>query len=166
MQRSAIFDITGAYRYRLDRRWRDDGETVAFIMLNPSRADSHSDDPTLRACIQFAQRWGYSALVVVNLFGYRTPHPSELKQAKDPIGCENDAYVLQAVAHAEKVVLAWGNEGGLLGRDRAIIAQLMPHKRKLHYIQLNRSGQPRHPLYISRSEALKPLVVSHLSAAV
>ncbi|MEO1791525.1 MAG: DUF1643 domain-containing protein [Cyanobacteria bacterium J06629_19] len=156
MKRTAIFDSTGAYRYQLGRRWQVEGAEVAFVMLNPSRADASVDDPTLRACIQFAQRWHYASLSVVNLFGYRTPHPSELKKAENPIGADNDHYVLEAVNAADKVVLAWGNEGGLLGRDRAILTQLSAHQRKLHCLQLNLSGHPRHPLYIPRSTVLQP----------
>ena len=154
IERTAVFDQTGQYRYQLGRRWCNDGQEVAFVMLNPSRADHTKDDPTLRACIQFAQRWGYAALSVVNLFGYRTPHPRELKQTQDPIGPENDAYVMQAVEKAQQVVLAWGNEGGFLGRDRAILSQLSAYEFKLHYLQLNQSGQPRHPLYIPRQTVL------------
>ncbi len=101
--------------------------------------------------MQFAQRWQYAALSVVNLFGYRTPYPTELKQADDPVGEENDRYLLQAVEEADRVVLAWGNWGSLAGRDRTILTLLAPHQSKLTYLQLNRSGQPRHPLYIKRS---------------
>ena len=92
---------------------------------------------------------------MVNLFGYRTPHPRALKKAKDPIGAENDFYVLKAVDEAH-VVLGWGNEGGLLGRDRAILTQLAPYQKKLYCLQLNRSVQPRHPLYIPRHVSLQP----------
>lgn len=58
--RTAIFDATGRYRYQLGRRWQAHGPEVAFIMLNPSRADAAGDDPTRRACLQFAQRWDYA----------------------------------------------------------------------------------------------------------
>jgi len=166
MKRTAIFDRTGTYRYQLGRRWQASGAEVAFVMLNPSRADDSHDDPTLRACIQFAQRWNYAALSVVNLFGYRTPHPSELKQAKEPIGADNDRYVLEAVSVADKVVVAWGNEGGLLGRDRAILTQLEPHHHKIYYLQLNRSGQPRHPLYIPRNVSLQPFPFANSVAPI
>jgi hypothetical protein len=151
IKRTAIFDRTGQYRYQLGRRWQAKGKSVAFVMLNPSRADASCDDPTLRSCLQFAQRWQYAALSVVNLFGYRTPHPKALKQASDPVGAENDRYLLEAVAKADQVVLAWGNWGSLAGRDRTILSLLTPYQTKLTYLQLNRSGQPRHPLYIKRS---------------
>lgn len=153
IERTAVFDGSGEYRYQLDRRWQD-GPNVAFVMLNPSRADAHCDDPTLRACLQFAQRWRFGSLTVVNLFGYRTPHPKVLTQVRDPIGAENDAYVKAAASRAERVVLAWGNWGGLKRRDRAILSQLEPYSEKLHYLQLNRSGHPRHPLYIKRDVPL------------
>lgn len=158
VERTAIFDATGQYRYRLGRQWRKNGPTVAFIMLNPSTADATCDDPTLRACIQFAQRWDYAALSVVNLFGYRTPHPSVLKTAEDPVGEQNDRYLLQAVVEARAVVLGWGNFGGFLGRDRAVLNLLLPHQQKLYYLQRNISGHPRHPLYIQRGTPLKTFV--------
>lgn len=166
MQRTAVFDNTGAYRYQLGRRWQATGANVVFVMLNPSRADDSTDDPTLRACIQFAQRWGCASLSVVNLFGYRTPHPSELKKTKDPVGADNDRYVLAAVRAADKVVLAWGNEGGLLGRDRVVLTQLAPYRQKLYCLQLNRSRQPRHPLYIPRGTALKQFLLVTGNSAV
>ena len=160
LQRSAVFDMTGQYRYYLGRRWRPDGAEVAFIMLNPSRADAVCDDPTLRACIQFAQRWDYASLSVVNLFGYRSPHPPELKQAMDPVGPQNDEYVLKAAQAAQQVVLAWGNGGSLQGRDHAVLTLLHPLWSKLSYLQMNRSGQPRHPLYIRRDQQLMPFLAS------
>ena len=138
----------------MGRRWGD-GEEVAFVMLNPSRADASVDDPTLRACIQFAQRWGFGALSVVNLFGYRTPHPKVLMAVEDPIGPENDAHVAAAAARAETVVLAWGNCGGWLSRDQAILTLLKPQSHKLQCLRLNRSGHPRHPLYIKRDTILR-----------
>ena len=156
LERTAVFDKTGQYRYRLDRRWQAEGPTVAFVMLNPSTADARKDDPTLRACIQFAQQWECAALCVVNLFGYRTPHPQVLAAAADPVGAENDEYVVQAANAAEKVVLGWGNFGGLWGRDRAVLNLLRSHESKIYCLQRNKSGHPRHPLYIRRTVALQP----------
>ena len=160
LQRSVVFDATGQYRYQLGRRWRQKGTEVAFIMLNPSQADARCDDPTLRACIQFAQRWDYASLSVVNLFGHRTPHPTQLKTVTDPVGPQNDEYVLEAAQSAEQIVLAWGNWGSLQGRDHTVLNLLRPFQLKLGCLQINRSGQPRHPLYIKRDQLLIPFFVS------
>jgi hypothetical protein len=156
IERTALFDATGRYRYSLGRQWQAQGPEIAFVMLNPSRANAECDDPTLRACIQFAQRWAYGSLVVVNLFGYCTAHPAELRTVSDPVGPENDRYLMAAVGRSHRVVLAWGNDGGFGGRDRTILHKLKAHSSKLTCLQLNRSGQPRHPLYIRRDLPLIP----------
>jgi hypothetical protein len=164
LERTAIFDQTGQYRYQLTRRWQNHGPNVAFVMLNPSRANAQQDDPTLRACIQFAQRWEYASLAVVNLFGYCTAQPAVLKTVADPVGPDNDDYLLSIVREADRVVLAWGNGGSWVGRDRTILTLLRPYQAKLSYLQINRSGQPRHPLYINRSLSLQPFdLVNHPS---
>ena len=156
--RSAIFDGTGHYRYSLKRRWQKHGKKVAFIMLNPSQANADHDDPTLRACSQFAQGWNYAALEVVNLFAYRTPHPQQLKTANFPVGEENDTYIRKAVKTSAQVILAWGNWGCLHNRHQATLNLIKSDQHKLFYLALNQSGQPRHPLYLKRSTRPLPWV--------
>ena len=60
--RSAVFDKSGRYRYSLTRRWASGGDTVAFVLLNPSTADAERDDPTIRRCMGYAKHWGCAAL--------------------------------------------------------------------------------------------------------
>ncbi|HEY9627402.1 MAG TPA: DUF1643 domain-containing protein [Coleofasciculaceae cyanobacterium] len=147
-KQGAIFDRTKTYRYSLWRSWDDDKPRVAFVMLNPSTADAESNDPTLRRCIGFAQTWGYGSLVVVNLFALRATHPAQLRQVRDPIGQECDRHILAAVSTADCTVVAWGNGGHLKGRDR-IVQKLISRELTgtAHCLGVNRSGQPRHPLY-------------------
>ncbi len=156
---SATFDQSQRYRYRLSRFWSDAGDScnhVTFIMLNPSQANAEEDDPTIRACSQFTQAWGYACFKVVNLFAYRTPHPSMLKQVADPIGPENDRYLIQAATSADQVILAWGNQGRLLNRARDVLSLLDSHRQKFYCLGHNHSGHPRHPLYIKRTVVPKP----------
>lgn len=155
MEMDAVIDSTGMYRYSLWRSWCA-GDTVGFIMLNPSTADHRQNDPTIRRCISFAQAWGYGSLEVVNLFAYRTAYPRLLKQAADPNGVENDRCLLAAAQRAETVILAWGNWGELYGRDRAVLEILTPYQSKLYCLGRNQSGQPRHLLYIQRSARPTP----------
>ena len=94
MIKSAEIDPTGLYRYSLYRGWETNApKRIAFVMLNPSRADATNDDPTLCRCISFARSWGYGSLEVVNLFAYRASKPEELKTVTDPVGSENDRYI-------------------------------------------------------------------------
>jgi hypothetical protein len=166
VERSSIFDSTLTYRYSLQRCWPDPlldnrsiEQKVAFMMLNPSRADSERDDPTIRACMQFARTWGYSILEVVNLFAYRTPHPHHLMQASDPMGPDNQQYWLTAAATSQQIILAWGNAGAWQAQDRVALQTLTPHQDKLFCLGLNQSGQPRHPLYVPRNTLPQPFTV-------
>lgn len=134
----ASFDATGAYRYRLWRRWAQ-GPSVCFIMLNPSTADAEQDDPTIRRCIRFARDWGYAALDVVNLFAYRATDPRTLRGVADPIGKDNARAVAEAVAAASLTVAAWGAWP---------VATHPTTDGPLHCLARNRDGSPKHPLYI------------------
>jgi hypothetical protein len=155
LERTAIFDPTGQYRYVLTRRWQP-GPQLTLILLNPSRADHRQDDPTLRRCLGLAQGWGYSAITVVNLFAYCTPYPQALRQSADPIGPDNDAYLCQACGELSPIVLAWGNQGAWRDRAARVLKLLHPWRSRFHCLGMNRTGQPRHPLYVPRHTLLQP----------
>lgn len=99
------------HRYTLcrDSDWPDpERRTLNFICLNPSTADEERNDPTVTRLIQRTTLLGYSRLVVTNIFAWRATDPKELKRVEDPIGPENDAYLLSTARHASMVVCAWG----------------------------------------------------------
>lgn len=146
---SAVIDETGLYRYSLVREWDSEKPRVLFIMLNGSTADAEKDDPTLRRCIGFAKAWDYGSLEVVNLFGYRTTFPQELKRAPDPVGPENDRYVLAAVRRSDIIIAAWGTHGKHRGRDKQVIRMLIDGGvTEIMCLEKTKDGHPRHPLYI------------------
>src|ERR1700675_2760492 len=106
-------------RYVLRRSWMGDGGVVNFIMLNPSVATDIFDDATIRRCVGFGKRWGYSGLVVTNLFAYRATQPKDLMSLVDhnvglAIGEENDAHIDREGRMAHAVVCAWGDNCDML----------------------------------------------------
>ncbi len=145
MQSGAV--IIGNYRYLLWREWSNSNKTVSFIMLNPSRADAETNDPTITRCINFAKSWEYGRLEVVNLFAYRTSKPSLLKQAAEPIGKDNDRFILESVEKSDRVILAWGNHGAWRQQD-VYTLQLLKNYNHLYSLGVTKRGCPRHPLYL------------------
>lgn len=153
------------YRYALWRSW--DGPLpateVLFVMLNPSTADGHVDDPTIRKCVGFAQRWEHSVLRVVNLFAYRATDPRKLarvaKDGNDIIGPENPWRIGECAAGAQTVVLAWGNSipKALLGRAAEVVDQLRRAAPATPLMCLGRTadGQPRHPRVLAYETPLE-----------
>lgn len=147
MKMDAVFDVTKTYRYSLWREWNPNAPCLGFIMLNPSTADKTTNDPTIRRCIGFAKTWGYGSLEVVNLFAYCTKSPQDLRRAVEPIGIENERYLLQAGQRAKTMILAWGNWGKLQNRSQEVL-NLLSGEGELYCLGCTQSGQPRHPLYV------------------
>lgn len=147
MDGGAIFDASGAYRYRLWREWDELKPAIAFVMLNPSTADAETDDPTIRRCVRFARSWGFGRLEVVNLCAYRATTPADLFAATDPEGTDNANHLDRACQTVHRVVVAWGNHG----------IRLMPARVPggAWSFGLTKLGQPRHPLYVPGSTALQ-----------
>lgn len=149
-ERDAQISPCGAYRYTLTRRWGS-GAVCNFILLNPSTADAEVDDPTAARCSTRARKWGFGALVITNLFAYRSTDPKALKHVADPIGPENDAALLNAARGAARVVCGWGAGGPLLGRSRAVAGMLCEAGMELWALRILPSGEPEHPLYLPYS---------------
>ncbi len=122
-----------------------------FIGLNPSTADETSDDPTLTRCINYAKYWGFGGVCMANLFAFRATKPSAMKASNDPIGRANNKWIKKLANEADIVVAAWGNDGSYLKRSEQV-KQLLPN---LHYLKINKSGEPAHPLYLAAK--LKPV---------
>lgn len=146
--RRASLSRCKTYRYSLTREWGDSG-TVVVVGLNPSTADAQADDPTARRCIRFARSWGYGKLVLLNLFAFRCTDPFRLRRVDDPVGPMNDQSIRRHICEADLILVAWGNHGNILGRDKAVLAWL-PNP---YSIGVTRKGFPRHPLYV-RADAL------------
>lgn len=122
-------------------------------MLNPSTADGTVDDPTIRRCMRFARDWGFSRLVVRNLFAWRATDPAELSRVSDPIGGRAGDRALQAATRADRIVVAWG---AFVPHDRTQRAARLLHDSQAWCLGVTQSGQPRHPLYVPASRQLQP----------
>lgn len=164
---SATLSEDGRYRYLLTRTWPQplDGDPyvsrILFVMLNPSTADARFDDPTIRRCVGFAQRWGYTDLTVANLYAYRATSPNDLWRADDPVGPLNNGYLRRAAREAGLIVCAWGVHGLRDGRGAAVLRMLRDEPRRhpghLYCLGLTSGGEPRHPLYVRGDTELVPL---------
>ena len=152
----ATFSPDRLYRYTLQRRVSLDPGICAFCMLNPSTADEEQDDPTIRRCMGFARAWGYGTLLVVNLFALRATDPRALKEAIYPVGPNNNQAIRDAVGRADRFVMAWGNGGTLYGRADTVRVLINLSQHVVYDLGTTKAGEPRHPLYIPKSQAPVP----------
>jgi hypothetical protein len=151
-------DQQSCYRYTLWRRFSDDycplSEMVAFIGLNPSTADEYRNDNTVTRCINFAKKWRFRGMVMLNIFAFRATDPNAMKAQRDPVGELNDLAIHNVVVKAGKTVCCWGVHGQHLDRGPEVERRLFQEKgfcdgsRKLFCLGLTKDGYPKHPLYI------------------
>ena len=150
--KSAVLSECRAYRYALWRKLREGGNYVNFIGLNPSTADEFRDDHTIRRCVGFARRWGFDAICMTNLFAFRATDPMVMKTVIEPVGIDNDKWLLEIAESASLVVAAWGTHGRYLDRD-ARVKELLRHR--LFCLGKTNNGFPLHPARLPND--LKPV---------
>lgn len=179
MNKPCAFSPCRKYRYTLWREWgninpiRDllcsferqrDGvrhlgnrdRFLQIIGLNPSTADDTQDDPTIRRCIQFAKDWGFGGLCMTNLFAFRATDPKDMKQQADPVGRDNDYWLMEIAEKAGLILCAWGKDGKFLYRGEDVKRSFgRRHQIALHCLGLNGDRTPKHPLYLKKD--LRPI---------
>lgn len=154
--RQATFSDDRKYRYTLSIQWDKELPTLNFLMLNPSTADEFANDPTVERCERRARQWGYGRVVITNIFAFRSTDPSGLWKCDNPVGEHNDLYILDEALCADKVICAWGTNGLYMNRASNVMAMLIGHGVKPHYLKLTKDGEPCHPLYLPYTLEPKP----------
>lgn len=160
--------MMNTYRYLLTRVLSRVGPHGVYVMLNPSTADETTDDPTIRKCRGFAERWGWGSFSVVNLFAVRATDPQDLHASvrlgslELAYGPENEVVLTRYCPQAGPVVVGWGSHGV---RYRAhierIVTDILPST--LQCLGTTRSGHPRHPLMVAYHTELEPWSLERLS---
>src|SRR6478736_7196430 len=79
------------YRWWLFRLWNLKLPLIIWIMMNPSTADHRKNDPTIMKIIRYSQLWGYGAILVLNIYAFRSSKPENMpKKLADAVGHRND----------------------------------------------------------------------------
>ena len=150
----AVFSRCRRWRYLLWRCWDESKPVANFLMLNPSTADERKLDPSCTRARNYAERWGFGAVVITNIFAWRSTDPKALMLVENPVGRANDAAIVKAAREARLVVCAWGNHGAHVNRSQAVLELLRKTRIRTHALRVNGAGYPAHPLYLPAS--LKP----------
>ena len=160
---SAIISQCGRYRYRLERdlhpSWGNSKRTMTWIMVNPSTADAHDDDATIRKVCGFSERHGCDRVIVGNLFAWRSPDVRTLALADDPFGPENEQHLADMIDEADLLMVAWGPVAKVPAQYRrrwGIIPWLAGRTGKtMRCLGTAKDGHPRHPLMVAYATPLE-----------
>ncbi|ERG96186.1 DUF1643 domain-containing protein [Haloquadratum walsbyi] len=153
VMREAVITENGDYRYRLDRVWDSTAPTMAFVLVNPSRADAESDDQTTTRCMTYANGMGFGHVIIGNLFALRSTDPTVMKSHSTPVGPKNDEYLQDICRESDRVVAGWGIHGTISERGREVTAAL---DADWYAITTTTDGHPAHPSRTPYDTTLEP----------
>lgn len=156
---TAVLSQCEKYRYSLTREISLLGDkTIAYFGVNPSTADAHSDDPTVRKWIGFSQLNNGRNFIVGNLFAYRAVDVQDLNVVSDPVGSENDSHLLQICENADILVPCWGSRRKVPRefhyRLEEVFALLVSSNKPIFTFGFTATGDPLHPLFLPYSTPL------------
>jgi hypothetical protein len=142
----AIFSDCRRFRYILWRIWNKDLPLIMFIGLNPSQANEDDNDPTIRRVINFAKKWSYGGVYMLNCFPIVSTDPSALEnvQSFEEEDLLNMKYLLDAGKKCKEIIFAWGTFKEAAERGKSIAGYFSNGKALI----INKDGSPRHPLYV------------------
>ena len=145
----AVYSSCKKYRYSLTRIWNEEGKKLHFVMLNPSTATEIQNDPTVERCERRARILNFGSFRVTNIFAWRDTDPKKMKCAIEPIGLLNDDAILSGCNWGDCTIAAWGNHGIYLSRGFDVMELLRKSGKPIFHLGISKTGQPKHPLYIS-----------------
>ena len=161
----AVFSTDRRYRYLLSLSYSDTlldsqrEKTAVVLLKNPSAADDHRADATIRKVETFIYHRfpDVRTLYILNIFAFRATEPGDLNalylksSAMEVIGEENDHVIRKAVENCAYLILAWGNSSGIdrdLYEERIYrVKQLLHDVPRQNIFQISGMKQTIHPLH-------------------
>ena len=151
---SAGFSVDKLHRFWLMRRVGPGARVLVWCMLNPSKAGSQGDDPTIRRVTGFTRAFGYDVAVVVNLFSWRATEPRDcLTHLADASPHDNYRAVGEAALDRD-IVCAWGAHEWSREQADAMIGSMHIVGARLFHLGLSKHGMPRHPLMLPKTATM------------
>jgi len=163
---SARFSRGGTLRNEIRRWWvREPKVWAAWLMLNPSRANSGRDDPTAKRVTHFSRAFGCDGWIGVNLYPFISSTPGDMWrwanwEANGPAWDVRDdllanlQYIDDAARMASLRIVAFG--ASPLYHDEAWLEQCLEafgqpadggdKDEQFYCLGVNSTGQPLHPL--------------------
>ena len=141
LDNSAEFSDCGKYRFVLTRIWDNQKPFAQCIGLNPSRAGSEKDDPTIRTLVKSLELLGFGGLKMTNLYSFIASKPKDLFACPDPTKY-NDEWLNVVASTCQHQIFCWGSFKGIEYRA-SLIKALFPDAL---CFGRNADGSPMHPM--------------------
>lgn len=154
-----VYDPDKRCRYSIIRTWEPKRDRAAIIMSNPRVYNPNPFIPgkSLGHCYEaLVAMNNIGSFEVVNLFANISDSQVQLAKEHRIVDELNLGYIRDAVLNADVVVLAWGNKGFPVSKDRKFKELFVGTSKKLYCFGVLKTKQPRYPNYLSKEDKLVP----------
>lgn len=122
---------------------------LVAIGMNPSHANEHDSDKTVKRIIEASVDHGYPGWIMLNLYPERETSPADLSGFDPALSAANCAAIERViVAYGISEVLgAWGNPNSTIRLAKADVHATLTRLgvRVFHLDDLTAANEPRHP---------------------
>lgn len=160
MLRTAHFSDDKLHRLFLLRVWDASLPILGVVMVNPSLAGAHSEDPTMQSVIRIAKFNGFGGVQVGNLCSYVQADPDVAASLDWPTHAENDAWLAGLVSSSARVACGWGAPVRKHAKLRQAATRLLSLVPQPLAFRVLADGTPGHPLYLPEATPLVPLLLA------
>ncbi|RKD75256.1 hypothetical protein ATL39_0955 [Sinobaca qinghaiensis] len=147
----------GLYRYGLEVRIAPQNgyvKKLVVIQKNPSTADEHTTDATVRRVENWARDKGFTTVSYLNLFAFRSTKPEVLNEYEynEIVGERNNQVLEKEIKQSDTVIIGWGNPSNIKKayynkRSKEVHDLVMKTCGKICVVgEITKDGYPRHGL--------------------
>ena len=155
-------DTWNEYRYTLGERA---DRMIACIGVNPSTAEPHNLDNTMRSVKRIAAFNGYDGWLMGNIYPQRATNPNDLHHKIDRHAHLTNMKILYQTLCIMNIDTVWLAYGNLIEKRDYLPTCKLELLRELNDLEikwkvtgsLTKKGHPRHPLYLPKESRLKDL---------
>ena len=150
------------FRYALGKNCKSCEEMVICIGLNPSTATDKIPDRTFNKIRKIVEHNEYDDFVILNICPQRSSNPKNVKYNEDD-ATKNCKIIQKYLDKYPKAPIwcAWGNNIYLeeLEKYRAKVEEMIS-TRECFCTSVNKTGEPKHPLFEKENAEFNPFTFS------
>jgi hypothetical protein len=127
--------------------------------INPSTAEPGNTDPTIRSVTRIAKNNGYDSWIMLNIYPQRATNPDNIHININLELLDENLFYINEILELYKPDELWAAWGNLIAKRDYLMKCLeriskMAKQHNCNWItfgEINKSGHPRHPLYLKTS---------------
>jgi len=144
------YSIDNQYRYKLHDIWEHKKGLCMFIGAFPGSSFEAKDDRHTALYKKFAKELDYGGVIVSSLYAHVKASFKTVDSIDDPIGPDNDKWLLESANQARMILAVWGGNSDFKGQDQHVLKLLRTNNFVVHCLGVT-DNKPKHILQVQKN---------------